>query len=957
MGKKRSTSCKKAQIRNRRFLVVPRSRSAQITIFMIVGIVILFTFIFLFQVVNSAQKEKLISEQEKVFTKAFKKEAMRIYVEDCLSDELEEALIILGQQGRVWLDQPGGVKQFSEGINGVEYPPGSGNRLSYGLAKTQNLQFENSYPCHNKIKSFPEFCQYKFPENSEGFGERNLKSSTIENDLRRYLINRTMDCIINYTKTNISNKADVEVKELKLGLHVENDGININADFPLKFSLGKEEFFHLSQFDFFYPTQFKWLLEVAVVRPLFYDWRYLDFNYTEETLQQQTFNYASNSPECVNGICTGNLFYDKYSSLGITMQKEENENGDDIFIFSSPEVINRPEPYEFKVARQNRPPALDYINRSQCLSAKYDYLVIPDDEEFGDINITLFALDPDEDNVTLGYNFECGNSASTVNSLVIDGYESSESPISEFEEENQFKLSKEDLSGSPPLKCTLTSIAADEHGEPDWQETRILIDRPITLNISLDLPYTNVSSQHLDYYYVSREDPIYVNIVWPIESLTVGVDDTRVNLTYTSLEGAEDFSEVISSLATIQVGSCFNFPWLGFRTCNIDDYIPDLKNWETYFDRPFSYFKNLTEKGLLNLTFAADYCSDLTKEESVSANIVVKECVPLRNENHPFSFPYEKFEFDSYDFANDKGDYTGDSDINPFLATHSCCKGNINQPASWRLKQPEEICFINPEPGCYGGQGGSTALGDNGHYVLEVEMNTCSGERGNICDGAPKHELFPLKEENKMYCGYNGKGGCSGIKTPCQGNESWWFVDTDDDYANDGWCNGKMGCSNFCETEVVSDYEMSDYYNYRLKKIFEEDATENQNFNMHCKCKSNDDDKPCDADFDGYFEGACEDGVCVVGGTVDVVEPPATFCIAGKKYCLKDLTLDDFNLDVYEGSQNIDFLIDTLKPQNPEFRLRCNEGGTDLDPSTNANEDCATSSTASNKVCNEGKCE
>ena len=94
MGKKRSTSCKKAQIRNRRFLVVPRSRSAQITIFMIVGIVILFTFIFLFQVVNSAQKEKLISEQEKVFTKAFKKEAMRIYVEDCLSDELERGLIL-----------------------------------------------------------------------------------------------------------------------------------------------------------------------------------------------------------------------------------------------------------------------------------------------------------------------------------------------------------------------------------------------------------------------------------------------------------------------------------------------------------------------------------------------------------------------------------------------------------------------------------------------------------------------------------------------------------------------------------------------------------------------------------------------------------------------------------------------------------------------------------------------
>ena len=573
MGKKRLTSCKEVKNRNQCISSPYLSKKAQITIFMIVGVIILFTFIFLFQLVNSAQKEKLSSEQEKVFTKAFKKEAMRIYVEDCLSDELEEALIIIGKQGRVWSDQPGGIKEFSANINGVENPPGSGNRLSYGLAKTQNLQYENSYPCHNKTNSSPEFCQYKFPENDEGFGELDLKTSTIRNDLRRYLINRTVDCIINYTKTNISNKADVEINELSLGLDIETDGININAEFPLKFSLGKEEFFHLSQFDFFYPTQFKWLLEAAVVRPLFYDWKYLDFNYTEETLQQPTFNYASNSPECVNGTCTGTLFYDKYSSLGITMQKEENENGDDIFIFSSPEVINRPGFYEFKVARQNRPPALDYINRSQCLAADepYDYLVIPDDEELGDINITLFALDPDEDNVTFGYKFECDDDYGNLGAPPPSG-----SSFPGFTEESYLNLPKADLSDFPPSKCTLTSIVVDEHDEADWQETRILIDRPITLNISLQLPYPNVSSKFTDYYFVSREDPIYINITWPQNSSVVSTTDTRVNLTYTHLEGVEDFSYSVPSLATVQGDSCINFPWTNVRGCNLDDYEQDF---------------------------------------------------------------------------------------------------------------------------------------------------------------------------------------------------------------------------------------------------------------------------------------------------------------------------------------------------------------------------------------------
>jgi hypothetical protein len=867
MGKKRIASCKKIEKRNNCILNPRLSKKAQITIFMIVGVIILFTFIFLFQLVNSAQKNKLVSEQEKVFTKAFKKEAMRIYVEDCLSDELEEALIMVGQQGRVWSGQPGGIKEFSADINGVENPPGSGNRLSYGLARTQNLQYDNSYPCHNKTNSSPEFCQYKFPENNEGFGELDLKTSTIRNDLRRYLINRTVDCIINYTKTNISNKADVEIDDLSLRLNIENDGININAEFPLKFSLGGEEFFHLSQFDFFYPTQFKWLLEAAAVRPLFYDWRYLDFNYTEGTLEQQNFDYASNSPDCINGTCTGTLFYDKYSTLGITMQKEENENGDDIFTFLSPQVINRPEPYEFKVARQNRPPALDYINRSQCLSAEYDYLVIPDDEELGDINITLFALDPDEDNVTLGYKFECDDHIFTGNM---------EAP-SQFEEGNHFNRTIEQLPGSPPLYCILTSIAVDEHKEADWQETRILIDRPITLNISLQLPYPNVSSQFMDFYYVSREDPIYVNITWPQDSLTVEIEDTHVNLIYTSPEGLENFIEDVPSLATIQGESCINFPWTNDRKCDINDYEQDFVGWETYFDRPLSHFKELTENGVLNLSFTADYCSDLTKEESISANIVVKECVPYINPERPYAYnaigKYHQYVFGvTEDGKTNLSEFGGilPNPYNPFLATHSCCAGDLETPGNWKLKGTEEVCFINPEPGCYGNIVGYSTT-PNSKYILEEQIRYCDGKRGNTCDGKINNQLW----DGKLVCG--DIDGCDGDSI-CQGENAWGIVEWSN--GKDGICHGEMGCEKYDQDIIlVTDAVLTsnNYYNINQKAKIKAISDPTHGFiddsvaQLYTSC-SGKDGLPCDINLDLFFNGICDSGA---GGCCNNILTPS----------------------------------------------------------------------------------
>src|SRR3989344_4029996 len=105
--------------RTNRVRTIPPSRSAQITVFMILGLVMLFVFIFVLSLSADIKKGQLQEIQEKTLTKTFKKEALRIFVEDCLTDELEKGLIFIGRQGRLWGDQPGGTRNFEEGISGV----------------------------------------------------------------------------------------------------------------------------------------------------------------------------------------------------------------------------------------------------------------------------------------------------------------------------------------------------------------------------------------------------------------------------------------------------------------------------------------------------------------------------------------------------------------------------------------------------------------------------------------------------------------------------------------------------------------------------------------------------------------------------------------------------------------------------------------------------------------------
>jgi len=842
-----------------------KNRKAQVTVFIILGILLLFGFLFVMWAFGNMQKGQLNQAQETFLLNAFKKEGMRIYVEDCLQDGLEEGLILLGKQGRIWNDQPGGSKSFNE-KTGVVF---DGERVYYGISNKEYFNYPNAYPCASNTNQTPHFCQYTHPNIQVGFGELNLRKSTLEQDLKAYLINRTLLCVENFTRNNISKSAKIESQDLQLGLSVENEGISVTAEYPLKFRIGQDEYFELTTFDFFYPSKFKLLLDAAVAYPLERDYRYLDFNYTQEYLENPSFTA-----------------YDAYKTLGINMSRIKLSNGDDVFTFTPNPytILNSPIDYYFRLARQNRPPALDYVQRYSCPSAGYDYLVIPSDPELGNINISLYANDPDEDkfnysiDLSDGYWFSVLNNGNSV-------WGGSSCAIGKI----NYSLWVMDV---PPPKLgvlyysvsgcgvkyfsyvtrTVPVKVTDEHGLSDWQDVRILVDRPISTNLSIVPIYSDVPAKLGDTYFASVEDPLFINISYPAES--IAKFSAKVNLNYTNTENSEGF---FFSFATNvdTTKKCISLPWNSENNkCNLSDYGSSdyLTKKSSFFLGDYAHLNSASDNGNLNLTFSIEYCGgNLNKSSSNSARIIVKECLPHRNPVHPFSFPYEKYTYQNYDFSLQRGIFVNyNTPINPLEATHSCCLGepDENKHGGWRVAEKEEnvTCFNNPQLNCYSG----TDLGKKApNLVLETQVRYCDGNSGNTCEGEFGYGLF----NHTLTCGNTSYSNCGQVDSHCRGKPAFSFINEN---GVRGWCHGNLGCSKFDLVTVnnpivyrgkTTFFSPEFIINQFLSSGNVQDLTGKSNFGFHYGCvpldvnfnNLNDISKNsvCDANADGHFLGRC----------------------------------------------------------------------------------------------------
>ncbi|MBI2665497.1 hypothetical protein HYX12_02670 [Candidatus Woesearchaeota archaeon] len=543
---------KESKINKESRTVLLKGKKGQLTIFIALGIIILFIFIFLIQFNQKLVKAKLETSQEDVLSKTFKKEALRIFVEDCLRDELRSAILLIGKQGRVWNAQPGGKEAFAEGVNGI-YISEEDLEISYALTRKNYLSSVNAYPCLDESNpSF--FCKYAYPGINVKFGEVQRWEFFWEKEIESYLKATAQKCIDDYLKEHAKG-AIFQPKDFNLDVDLQEGGVLVDAFYPLGFKLGNEDFFHLSVFDFFYPTKLKKMLRASFFYPLEMDWRYVDFNYSSETLQQNSFQ--------VVGIDGSALILPTYSqdvhNLEITTDRKRMANGDTIFTFKSPfpHILDTPEEFILNIARQNRAPALDYIHRGECTEAaqSYDYLVVRGDEQYGDIDILLQARDPDEDiadDDQIKYWIE--STDSFINSHIYDSPNPSGTSPSATSTQpgptgsgilgNYLYADQEEILTALPLgNYELTAFAKDKYGQQDYQTVKIAVDRSIEsdaeVDVQISLPYKVRSGTGLvdyasvgDAYYISPEDPVVVGVKMPEFSTLSEVELSKV--TYVS---------------------------------------------------------------------------------------------------------------------------------------------------------------------------------------------------------------------------------------------------------------------------------------------------------------------------------------------------------------------------------------------------------------------------------------
>ena len=360
-------------------------KKSQITLFIILGLVLLFvigSFFYFTKYVAKKQTGYETTETQKIKTEL---QPIVNYVTQCLDKTTKEGLVLLGKQGGYLYKHQGGPQNafgsYLEDYVFVNYPSTDPHQVLYTITPFTNYT-AGYYP------NAPNYPWVGFPIDAttgvitfEGlFGKNKLPFiDTIKTHLETYIKNNTKKCI----HWNIFKEYEITENSLDVNLEIAKEDLAVRLTYPLTIK-NKVTGDTTDIQDFFVREKVRLKkIHDAINNLIENDIRNIEFNI------QTDASFESGLSVQVIGD-----FYDK----------------DDIIIVEDTNSLINKIPYKFIFARRNRRPALEEIPSATVISAS--------------TNCTppyIVAYDPDEDAPLL--TFTCNLGTVTVTDGELEDYQ------------------------------------------------------------------------------------------------------------------------------------------------------------------------------------------------------------------------------------------------------------------------------------------------------------------------------------------------------------------------------------------------------------------------------------------------------------------------------------------------------------------------------------------------------
>ncbi|MGV8163019.1 MAG: hypothetical protein ACP5N2_06835 [Candidatus Nanoarchaeia archaeon] len=779
------------------------SKRGQVTVFAVLGIVILVVIIFAIAVTSSLSKLKLQGEASKAVDAYLQSEAINYYVYTCMDTAVTSAIDDLALQGGVFYKyQNGSFNALEQNIGTTHIPyslefesPEGGSRI-LDFNVSYSVLNHSEFRCDLVAKPIPQYplnrtfitnlydiynertniCLYNQKEGYalSGFaglnnmtrlcyigGSPNIRSITADMaDAERDTEIRSLPshCFDNYIMDK--NRSVEYILSEQISKRV-NDCVNFSLftddnitplGFPVtSITYTSDSVFAETIFNFSVKIKnkepvivkhsFKYKSDLRIVRMHNYvmtlvkadsqDFLFnLQSNYEnyplhasinpqkffdEEHMSVKVINFS----ECTTGPC---LKY-KYDRL-LIVEDELSKIG------------NRSLTYLTML--QNRRPALDFIHTSSVLDANYDIVVSTNEN----LTIDPFGYDPDDKPVTEyaydgwkeTYDEECQlsdepiNGVYTVNCIRVPNPQLPFWTNSNLFENTRRKANyttKESDVGPHEFTVTVT----DESGLQDYQTVKVLVfDLPKAI-IELQSFYPSIESE-----ITSVEDPIILDGSSSHGSRYPNQGGEITKYIWNIFHNPLGDNELVFTSQQTDPRSYAPVQYVDTLT---EDQLNELIQQIKPRAPPDELGLNHTGPHNITLVVQANVAlmDELVYSEPAGKTVQTYECLPHRNSNDPYPYPYN----------------AGD---NPFFANHVCCSldnGLLDNEECFETTwygeyaslldldyfiKEEELSIYLPTPQSPTTTG-QTNTGNNKNDVFEMTFERlCDGNRGNICAGA-----------------------------------------------------------------------------------------------------------------------------------------------------------------------------------------------------------------------------